>query len=66
MEESIRSQIIEKAKDYGYKSAKFRLALVKDDNRWKILIAKIFLDVCEPKKNQTLLKEEQEEIKEMN
>jgi hypothetical protein len=58
MEESIRSQIIEKAKDYGYKSAKFRLALVKDDNRWKILIAKIFLDVCEPKKNQTLLKEE--------
>lgn len=58
MEETVRLQIIEKAKNYGYKSAKIQLALVKDINIWKIVMGKIFLDICNPKENHTHLKEE--------
>ncbi len=57
-DESVASEIIQKAKDYDYKSAKFRLALVNDGGTWEILVGKIFLDICEPKEDQTLLKEE--------
>lgn len=56
--EEIRNQIKKRIDDYGYSSAKFRLALVKEDSFWKILIAHIILDISEPKENQTLLKEE--------
>ena len=54
----MRNQIKKRIDDYGYSSAKFRLALVKEDSFWKILVAYIVLDISEPKENQTLLKEE--------
>jgi len=58
MEEEIRNQIKKKIEGYGYKSAKFRLALIKEDPFWKILIGSIILDILEPKENKTHLKEE--------
>ena len=65
MEEEIRNQIKEKIEGYEYKSAKFRLALVKEDPFWKILIANIILDISEPKENKTLLKEENFSLEEI-
>lgn len=65
MEQEIRNQIKEKIEGYGYKSAKFRLALVKEDPFWKILIANIILDISEPKENKTLLKEENFSLEEI-
>lgn len=58
MEEVVRNEILKKVDDYGYKSAKFRLALVKEDSFWKVLVAKIILDISEPKEDETFLKEE--------
>lgn len=58
MEEGIRNEIIEKVDEYGYKSAKFRLALVKEESFWKILAAHIILDISDPKEDETFLKEE--------
>lgn len=58
MEEEIRNAIKKKINDYGYRSAKFRLALVKEEPFWKILLGNIILDISEPKENKTFLKEE--------
>lgn len=58
MEEEIRSQIKKRIEEYGYKSAKFRLALVKEEPFWKVLMGQIILDIAEPKENETFLKEE--------
>ena len=58
MEEEIRNAILKRVDEYGYKSAKFRLALVKDESFWKILVVHIILDISEPKKNKVFLKEE--------
>ena len=58
MEEVVKNEILKKVDDYGYKSAKFRLALVKEDSFWKVLVAKIILDISEPKEDETFHKEE--------
>jgi len=58
MEEEIRSKIKKKIEGYGYNSAKFRLALVKEDPFWKVLIGHVILDIAEPKENETFLKKE--------
>ena len=58
MEEEIRNQIEKRIDGYEYKSAKFRLALVKEDPFWKILIGHIILNISEPKENKAFLKEE--------
>ena len=56
MDEEIRSEILKRVDEYGYKSAKFRLALIKEESFWKILAAKIILDISENKEEEILLK----------
>ena len=56
MEEEITFEIIKKTKNYGYKSVKFQLALVNNNETWEILVGNIFLDTCEPKEDKTHLK----------
>lgn len=58
MEEVVINEILKKVNDYGYKSAKFRLALLKENSFWKVLVTKIILDISEPKEDETFLKEE--------
>jgi len=58
MYEEIRNEILKKVEEYGYKSATFRLALVKEESFWKIVVANIILDISEPKKDETFLDEE--------
>ncbi len=58
MDEEIRKTILKKIDEYGYKSAKFRLALIKEESFWKILVSKIILDISEIKEEEIFLKEE--------
>ena len=56
-EEAIRNLIKERIDKYGYNSANFRLALMKEGELWKIIIAKIVLDISNPQGQKTLLNE---------
>jgi len=58
MDEEIRSSILKRVDEYGYKSAKFRLALIKEESFWKILACEIMLDISETKQEEPFLKEE--------
>jgi len=57
LDDEIRQKIIEML-DYGYRSAKFRLALIKEGGFWKILVSRVILDISEPEENKTLFQEE--------
>ena len=57
-DDEIRNKIKKRIEDYAYRSAKFRLALVKEEQFWKVVLGHIVLDISEPKKNKTFLKEE--------
>ncbi len=43
---------------FGYKSANFRFALVKEKEIWKVLLSHILLDVSYPTARKTLMKDE--------
>lgn len=58
MEELLGIKIKEKVDEYGYKSAKFRLVLIRELSFWKILMAKIILNITEPEIDTLHLKEE--------
>ena len=56
-EDRIRDLIKERIDSYGYNSANFKLALMKEGELWKIVIAKIVLDISKPQGQKTLLNE---------
>jgi hypothetical protein len=58
MENSLRNQIIQRIENYDYLSAKFRLILIKEYGIWKILTARIILDISKPQENVTLMEED--------
>jgi len=66
MEELLGVKIKEKVDEYGYKSAKFRLVLIKELSFWKILMAKIILNITEPENDTIHLKEEDFVIVDVN
>lgn len=56
-EDQIRNLIKDRTKEYGYNSANFKLALLKEGEFWKVIMAKIILDISKPQGQTTLLKE---------
>jgi len=57
MDDEINQEIM-KLLDGGYRSAKFRLALIKEGEFWKILVSRVILDISEPEESKTLFQEE--------
>lgn len=54
----MKNSIMKIIENHDYRSAKFRLVLIKESGFWKILIARIIMDISKPKENLTLLEEE--------
>ncbi|MGI0072797.1 MAG: hypothetical protein ACREA3_03170 [Nitrosotalea sp.] len=57
-DEAMQNAIQTRLATYDYKSANFRLALVKENDFWKVAIARIILDVLEPKGQDMHLKQD--------
>ncbi len=55
-EDPIWDFITQRAKDADYQSVNFDLALVKEEESWKILVARIIFDTAYPLGQKTLLK----------